>query len=163
MPTYLSDADIEQLISCAKSFKHKKAPKKEEVLKDLNYLNWALLVNDADQEFRMFTRRNSIFIENFSIGLDYLPRDGTTPIPLIRCNGQHGDQLNRLKDDSHHNKFHVHHAIEQAFSAGLNPLMHADVTDEYGTFQEALAFFVRKVNIIGAEKYFDINPQSRLL
>jgi hypothetical protein len=38
-------------------------------------------------EFRAFLRRSEDLPENFSIGLVFLPKDGTGEVPLLRCNG----------------------------------------------------------------------------
>ncbi len=55
---------------------------------------------EGDRDFRVFMRKSEEFPENFSIGLTYRPNDGGEEIPLLRCNGPHGE-FNRTFDAEH--------------------------------------------------------------
>jgi hypothetical protein len=73
---------------------------------------------DGEIRFRAFARQHIRFVENFSIGLEYLPDDGTEGVILMRCNGPHGD-FNRATNSEHpHYHSHIHTASEAAIDAG---------------------------------------------
>jgi hypothetical protein len=81
--------DIDALISCVK--KVSDPPRRELRLAGAHWRNDMKLVSvKVDGEFSAFIRRSDDFPENFSIGLNYDPKDGSGEITLIRCNGQHG-------------------------------------------------------------------------
>ena len=66
---------------------------------------------DGELEFRAFMRRSEDLPENFSIGLVFLPQDGTGEVTLLRCNGPHG-AFNDSFDPAHpHSDFHVHRGV----------------------------------------------------
>jgi hypothetical protein len=119
-----------------------------------------LLRSEAgDREFRVFMRVHDEFNENFSIGLVYLPKDGSGELVLLRCNGPHGE-FNRIFDPSSlHTEFHVHRATEQAIRAGLRAEQFASRSSQYASYREALAWFVREVNIDPAN-YFPDSSQE---
>jgi hypothetical protein len=109
---------------------------------------------EGDAEFRVFMRKNDKFPENFSIGLVYLPRDGSGEIPLLRCNGPHGG-YNAAFDPSHpHHAPHVHTTTEEMIASGNRPESSADVCEEYASYEEALQYFLRTVNVANAMQHF---------
>lgn len=150
---------INFLISCPKRIKE--APKKEMVCEKGHLRNNMKLISDDGKfEFEVFIRVNQAFPENFSIGLVYIPRDGTSRITLLRYNGPHGPQ-NSI--DSHHASSHIHIATEENISKGLRAEKSAILTTEYATYQDAIYFFVKKCGIMEADKYFRyINNQQTL-
>ena len=95
-------------------------------------------------------RKNVDFVENFSIGLTYKPRDIRGEIALLRCNGPHGPHV--MFD--HHNRFHIHKADQENLASGIRAERTAYITNKYASFQDALGYFIKKCNIIDAEKYF---------
>jgi hypothetical protein len=109
---------------------------------------------DGDHDFRVFMRKSEEFPENFSIGLAYLPKDGNGEIVLLRCNGPHGE-FNATLDASHpHYSFHVHQATEETIASGERPESHAESCAEFASYEEALQYFIRTVNIDDAAEYF---------
>ena len=145
----LSDQEIEKLIACAKRIVE--PPKKEMQLESGHWRNdMKLQSDDGKYDFSVFMRKDEDFEENFSIGLIYKPRDIRGEIHLLRCNGPHGPHV--MFD--HHDRFHIHKADQENLASGIRAERTARITSEYASFQDALGFFVKKCNIIDAEKYF---------
>ncbi len=145
----LSDQEIDYLIVCAKSIIE--PPKKEMQLASGHWRNdMKLQSDDGKYDFSVFMRKDEDFEENFSIGLIYKPRDIRGEIHLLRCNGPHGPHV--MFD--HHNRFHIHKAKQANLASGMRPERTAYITKEYASFQDALGYFIKKCNIIEAEKYF---------
>ncbi len=91
-------------------------------------------------EFRAFLRQHGLYQENFSIGLLYLGTEGPAVL-LFRCNGNHDQSRDPLHTATTHCSFHVHRASECDESEPPG-----ESTDQYGSFQEALGFFLKTVN-----------------
>lgn len=160
-----TQSEIDYLIGCAKVVSE---PPKREMKGAAGHLrNDAKLVASDGQtkgEFAVFMRRNEDFPENFSIGLIYRPLDGRQEITLLRCNGPHGD-FNRSLDPNHpHCLFHIHHAEQSALDAGLAAESRAYTTSEYASYEEAMGFFLKTVNIAPneASKHFSSMTQGSL-
>jgi hypothetical protein len=153
--------ELDALISCPKEISE--APKREMKLSGAHWRNDATLVasNDLKGEFAMFMRRNEEFPENFSIGLIYHPHDGRGEIMLFRCNGPHGCFNSDFIPTHPHFDYHIHQANENAIEAGYAPEKSAVKTSEYASFEEALQFFVKAVNLNAkdAKQYFPTGTQ----
>jgi hypothetical protein len=109
--------------------------------------------------------KNEDFPENFSIGLKYNPTDERGEIILLRCNGQHGVYNGGSGTPDHpHWDYHVHTASEEALSVGERAEKYAVKTTEYASYEEALHYFLKTVNIDEAEcnKYFPKRQQTLL-
>jgi hypothetical protein len=104
-------------------------------------------------------RYSEDFSEDFSIGLRYQSSDGKTYL-IFRCNGPHGESIPDFPGGTTHYGYHIHtlipHTMESMFSV---------LTTEYGTFQDAILYFLKKCNILGAEQeqYFSFLGKSDLL
>ncbi len=161
-----SQSELENLITCAKSISE--PPKRSMTLERRSYRNDMMVTStDGQHRFHVFIRQSEDFPENFSIGLEYMPQDGSGSIILLRCNGPHAAHVNFVDLPDHHYVHHVHTATPEAIDAGLRSERNAQITTEYGTFQDALAYFVRRSSILGAESYFkyvtaDIAKQMEL-
>jgi len=120
--------------------------------------------NEIKGEFVMFMRQSEDFPENFSIGLKYYPHDGRSAITLLRCNGQHGNFNKSFDPDHPHSYYHIHRANEDAIEAGETAEKGAYKTEEYASFEEALQYFVKAINLNAqdAQKYFPPNTQLPL-
>jgi hypothetical protein len=156
-----SQDELDGLIACPKEITE--PPKREMKLDGAQFRNSAKLVasNEIKGEFTIFMRQNEDFPENFSIGLKYSPQDGRETITLIRCNGKHGD-FNASFDREHpHSDFHIHQASESAIEAGYAPEKVADRTSEYASFEEALQYFVKVINLNpkDAQRHFPVKAQ----
>ncbi|MGC9218500.1 MAG: DUF6978 family protein [Athalassotoga sp.] len=125
-------------------------PKKEMILERAYYRNeFKIESQDGKYQFNVFLRQNADFIENFSIGLVYLPFDDDS-ITLCRFNGPHGGR----EDSLTHWVSHIHIAKKENIEKGLKPEKYAEKTDLYSTFPEAIVAFMRYCNIIGWKEYF---------
>ena len=62
----------------------------------------------------------------------------------------------------HHDRHHIHIANEEDIAAGLKAERTAYVTEEYASYWDALGYFLRKCNIMGAEKHFPDVFQQKL-
>lgn len=152
-----SQKDIDDLIACPKSVSD--PPKKDMRLVDADWRNDAKLVatNNTVGEFHVFMRKNADFPENFSIGLIYQPNDGSGEVVLLRCNGPHGIYNGWSGGAIHpHWEYHVHTASEKALEAGERAEKYAEKTTAYASFEEALPYFAKTVNLSekDAHKYF---------
>lgn len=97
-------------------------------------------------------RINDAFPENFSIGLNYLPRDERGILCLLRCNGPHGEYLGGAL--SPHHLYHIHRAKAANLEAGLRAELGGDPTSDYASYEEALAWFLKAVNVKNAGEHF---------
>jgi hypothetical protein len=159
-----TQADVDQLITCAKEISE--APARELKLEGAHWRNDAKLVasDGTKGSFSMFLRRSEDFPENFSIGLTYSPNDGRPSIMLVRCNGKHG-VFNNGSDPAHpHWDYHIHRATERAIEAGFAPEKYAEKTNEFASYEEALQYFVKAVNLnaVDASRYFPAAIQTQL-
>lgn len=111
---------------------------------------------EGERKFRVFLRQLASFPENFSIGMDVLLPDGSS-LCLIRCNGPH-EGPNVAGTDArplnHHFGYHIHRAKADNLAEGLRAERGAEITGAYGSFGEAIAFFMRTCGVEGAEQYF---------
>jgi hypothetical protein len=107
---------------------------------------------DGKHSFRVFMRQSLRFSENFSIGMDYLPKDEPGSFCLLRCNGMHGGH----KVHPHHLHCHVHLSKAEDVNAGLRVERHIDPTTEYAAFRDALRYFLLRANVQSADlsQYF---------
>lgn len=117
---------------------------------------------DKQAEFTVFMRINEQFPENFSVGLNYHPKDEPRTIPLLRCNGPHGEHVNNPLDPQPHFGCHIHRATADALNTSLSPEVVAELTRRYASYEEALSFFMNHVNITNAGEYFDLHPELPL-
>jgi len=148
----LSNEQIEMLISMPK--KVTKAPRKlplDEFGHSRN--DFELQSTDKVNHFRVFMRQNLDFQENFSIGLNLLGTDGSDT-PLLRCNGPYGAHIELSASLPPHFTYHIHIATADSLENGTQPEIHAEETSAYGTFDDALAFFLNRCRIENAAVVF---------
>lgn len=148
-----TQAEIDNLIGCPKTITT--GPRREMALERGQFRNEFLCETADGLRFSVFLRKNAMFEENFSIGLEHHTDSGAKVI-LLRCNGPHGEHLNGSPWSSDHPHFgrHIHMATSESIADGLQSEKHATITDQYATFDDALAFLVLRCNIQGADKYF---------
>ena len=89
--------------------------------------------------------QNTVFPENFSIGLIYKPNEERGTIVILRCNGMHGGTLL----NPHHAHCHIHTARADSLNQGSKVEHHIEITTQYSTFETALQFYV---NLIGLDQ-----------
>lgn len=153
-----TDELIEELISCPK--KVVIAPKDSGFGRGSSKVKFTLESDDTNHSFSSFISQNITFQENFSIGLVYQPKDEKGTIVLVRVNGPHGPNENI----PHHEGPHIHLATADRINAGLKPEGHIETNVPYATIEEAIQFFIRRINIIpeDRQKHFPVNIQINL-
>ena len=143
--------ELEDLIKCPKLISV--PPKDDFEVQKGNRKNQMRLVSvDNERLFYAFMRQSEKFPENFSIGLNYRPKEQAEEVYLIRCNYKHGYSNDPINKETHFS-FHIHWIQEQHLNSGIRKLRHKKSTDEYGTFQEAVMFFLKLVNVENFENY----------
>jgi hypothetical protein len=110
-----------------------------------------VVANGIEGAFSIFIRRSEDFPENFSVGIVYEPKDGSGEITLLRCNGQHGIFNGSFDPDHAHFTFHIHRASEIAIANGFKPEKYAENTEEFASFEEAVQYFVKLINLDAAD------------
>lgn len=165
MPEY-SQSEIDELIACRKNVSY--PPRRQPRLVGADYRNDVKLIasNGDPGEFSVFMRRNEDFPENFSIGMTYQPQDGRQEITLLRCNGKHGvfNSDFNFNPDHPHWDFHIHKADSALLESGLKPERQAVKTDAYASYEEAIPYFLKAVNLDEQDiaKHFPREFQSNL-
>lgn len=159
--TAYKQQELEDLIICPKRIIE--PPRKEMKLERGSFRNDFGLESISNKtRFSVFMRKNESFPENFSIGLIVHSKDEYRSFFLLRYNGPHGDHVNDLLDPHPHFGFHIHEAKAEKIEEGFSPQLHAELTESYGSYEEALLHFLKRINIENAEQYFDIKQQLSL-
>ncbi|MGD2092961.1 MAG: hypothetical protein PVH61_42760 [Candidatus Aminicenantes bacterium] len=154
---FYTDDEIKKLIEMPKRITVR--PQRQMQLSNGHFRNnMKLESTDGQSNFSVFMRKNEAFHENFSIGLVYHPKDDPKEVHLLRCNGPHGPH----ESFSRHEACHIHIAKDTNIKEGLKEDREAYVTEEYSTFEDSLIFFLKKCNIIDADKYFELEWQPSL-
>ncbi len=114
--------------------------------------NFTLKSTNGKYLFRCFIRVNKTFMENFSIGINYKPKEEKGMICLLRCNGSHGEN----REIKHHQSFHIHKATAETINSGARPESNIEITEEYGSLEQAIEYFINLINLKkeDKQKYF---------
>lgn len=144
-----TQGEIDSLISCPKSISEPPTPTAKLVNADFRNDMIMTASSGVPGEFRGFMRQNQDFPENFSVGLIYYPNDGRPEVTLLRCNGPHGVYNGSSEFDAEHPHwdYHVHKADEKAIEAGLKAERVAEKNTEFASYEQAVDFFVRAINL----------------
>jgi hypothetical protein len=144
-----NSSDLEQLVSCAKTFID---PPRREMREDGPHLRNDARLESAgiDGTFYMFLRVNAEFRENFSIGLDYQPAEGGR-LTLLRFNGPHGP-FNEM--DNEHFQFHIHRATPESIQQTQASRLPAEATGVYASYEEALRHFLEVTGVQDWRRHF---------
>lgn len=102
--------------------------------------NFTIQSVDGMYTFNVYIRSSIHFKENFTIGMDYNPKEEKGSRCLLRCNGAHGENI----AFPHHTTFHIHKASAETINRGLKPESNIEETSEYASLDEAIHFFVHK-------------------
>lgn len=140
----LKDQEIEALISCEKVVTD---DSRRTMRTDGSQRRADLKLESPDgtSKFGIFIRQSTEFLENFSVGLKYEPRDGGDGIILFRCNGPHGPS-NGVISGNHHPHPHIHLATEENLDRGARAERGGRVTSEYANLTEAVRYFTSRIN-----------------
>jgi len=152
-----TDELIEEFITCAKYVSE--APKSTAAVRGSDKIKFALSSVNGEHNFSCFISKNQTFQENFSIGLVYCPKDEKEKIVILRVNGPHGPNENA----PHHDGPHVHISTAERINAGLKPEGKIEVDVPYSTIEDAIQYFIARVNIekLDCNKYFP-GPNGQL-
>ena len=143
--------EIDDLIRCPKVVTEAPRPSfKDEYRHRSN--GFRVATSDGEHRFRVFLRQSLEFVEDFSIGLLYEPKDGRSFL-LVRFNGQH-DIAIEGDDVRTHFTYHVHLAEAGRVNNGFYDSLPARTTGDYASFNEALEAFFLRTGIPEPEKYF---------
>jgi len=142
----LDEMSIQRLISCEK--KMIDLPKKEFSLKNRSFRNDMKLQSSDGTIFSVFLRYSEEFQEDFSIGLIYTNAEGKDFV-IFRCNGPHGETVSDFLDDNPHYGYHTHTILPETANSMI-PM----ITQEYGSFQDAISYFIKKCNVTDADTVF---------
>ena len=152
---------IEALISCPKVVTD--PPKKELKLENGHFRNnLELKSEDGELNFTVFIRINFDFPENFSIGLEYWPKEERGSICLLRCNGPHGEFVSSFDLPMTHFVHHIHKAKPENIEAGLRAEKGGEPTNGYGSYDQALSYFCQVINLKNVDQYFPRKVQMPL-
>jgi hypothetical protein len=159
-PRRYTQEEIDRLIGCPKIVSE--PPKRQMKLDNGSFRNDMLLKSaDGELNFRVFMRRSEDLSENFSVGLVFMPKDGTGEVHLLRCNAPHGGYNDQFDATHPHWDFHVHRATPEMIDAGLRPEKAAEVNRDFASYEEALQYFLKTVKIVDAMAHFpDIAQRS---
>ncbi len=154
-----SQAELETLITCPKEVAD---PPRKEMRSEQGSKRNDMLLRSADgqHEFSVFMRVSESFPEDFSIGLVYLPKDEPGSVILLRCNGPHGELEGTFDTTHSHFSCHLHKAKAENIAAGSRPEKGGEPTDRYASFEQALPFFLKLINL---SEVSDIMPQQQQL
>ena len=118
---------------------------------------------DSTVRFEVFIRQTLRYIENFSLGLIYHPRDkGHGAITLVRYNGAHGEQM--LTPDGHYAQPHIHYLTAEELARGyLQPrALRRVLTDRFSTLEDAIPVFLQDIGVSNVNTYFEDLTQGKL-
>jgi len=152
-----TDEFIDELITCPKKIVDN--PKEKEGRADFLKKSFGLASIDGVYKFNGFITQSLVFDENFSIGLVFNPKDEKGTITLLRCNGRHGG----TEEFPHHAEWHIHYADAERINSGLKSEGKITSTKEYSTFESAIQFYIKHINLLpeDRQKYFPL-PSSQL-
>ena len=160
-PRRYGQSEIDDLVGCAKTISD---PPKRDLRLDRGHFRNDMRLESVDgaRTFRVFMRRSEDLPENFSVGLVFLPKDGSGELVLLRCNGPHGGYNDSFDAEHPHWDFHVHRATAAMIEAGERPEKLATANQEFASYEEALRYFLLTANITDAAKHFGDFAQASL-
>lgn len=156
----LTDELINKLITEEKIITE---PPKREFKEENQHLrnDFQLTSSDGLRKYSVFIRKHIQFLENFSIGLVFHSDEGTS-YNLFRCNGNHGEVVVDILNPIPHFGYHTHIITADLLENNINDPKHSELTKEYASYEQAINYFCRYVNIINAERYFPNINQPNL-
>lgn len=163
MGSQMNDQDIQNLIESPKRIL-KKSP-----ASGFNTVNGykrcsVEVVFDSDDDivawqgakFEVFIRQNVNFEDNFSVGLLFKPGISALPkdLPLVRCNGSHGEESR--DEDGHFSHPHIHRITASEITSGsIRPEpRNRQITEKYSSLEEAIWFFFEYIGVKNFNKFF---------
>lgn len=161
----MTDQEILDLIACPKLMVRRLPAKgyRTENLQNRCDLELQAAGGELDgDEFKIFIRQNTEFIENFSLGFRFQTGIRLLGlITLVRYNGPHGESSRAL--DGHYDQPHIHIITARELAKGsLQPQENGrEITDRYRTLDEGLRVFFDEAGVTNAGDYFPGLLQGR--
>lgn len=149
-----TDQLIQQLITCQKVVTD--SPKEKDARSDYTKKVFTLLSVDEQFSFSGFMNQNTMFPENFSVGLVYKPKEEKGSITLLRCNGMHGGTI----QNPHHAYCHIHTVLADYLNQGSRVENHIEITNEYSTFEMAIQYYINRIGIVPGDRQRHFPPPS---
>ena len=149
-----TDILIQELIACPKIIIEN--PKDSGIRRGSYKTVFGMISTDGLHNFSGFISKNTFFQENFSIGLVYIPKEEKGKICLLRCNGLHGEVIGVL----HHSFFHIHTTTADDINNGIKVEKNIQKTEEYSTFEDAIQFYIKYINITPDDRKKHFPPPS---
>lgn len=148
---FLTNEEIDNIITCQKIIT--KPPKRQMQESGYNLRNdFELTSADNKHHFNVFIRQNTELPDNFSIGLIWKNTDIGKNIIMFRCNGPHGGNLKISEHfKPHTHTITTHDILNEIYKPTANGTKE---TNEYHTFDEALAHFCLYCGIQNAQTFF---------
>lgn len=136
-----TDQFIQELVTCQKVITD--PPKDKEARS--SYVKIVFSMRSIDNQFSLsgFIHQNTFFLENFSIGLVYKPKEEKGSIVLLRCNGMHGGTI----QNPHHARCHINTVQADSLNKGSRVENHIEITSQYSTFDMAIQFYINKIGL----------------
>jgi len=152
-----TDDELASLIACPKEVVD---PPRREMRLDgkMKRNDITLKSTDGKHLFRAFMRQSDEFVENFTVGLMYLPGEEPGSFQLVRFNGQHGGE----RIHPHHAVFHIHRSKADDINAGIMEPRQIEQTTAYASFREALVHFCATIELARPDDYFPGLSQTLL-
>lgn len=145
----MTDTEIRDLVFCPKAIGRKDPSRGYRYEQTQRRCNLELTATaDSRMRFSIFVRQNLRYIENFTVGLNYHSNDRRLGmITLVRYNGPHGEA--GRQPDGHYAKFHIHRITAAEIASGSRQPreLHREITDRYGTLEEALMAFFQDTRV----------------
>lgn len=147
-----TDALIQQYIKEKKKIVE---PLKAEMKLEHQHLrnDFKLTSIDGERHYSVFMRKHTKFQENFSIGLIFYSKESRS-ITLFRCNGNHGETIQDIKNPHPHFGYHTHTITSEDIENGIMEPKRVELIKDYASFEQAFRYFCNFVNIEHAIKYF---------
>lgn len=151
----MTDAEIRDLVVCPKAIDSKVPSRGYRYERIQRRCNLELTATaDSRMRFSIFVRQNLRYIENFTVGLNYHSNDRRLGmITLVRYNGPHGEA--GRQPDGHYAKFHIHRITAAEIASGSRQPreVHREITDRYGTLEEALMVFFQDTRVVNYRQF----------
>lgn len=137
-------------------------PPKKDFKEEFQHLrnDFQLTSIDGVRKYSVFMRKHKEFWENFSIGLVFISEEGVS-YNLFRCNGNHGEVVVDILNPIPHFNYHTHKITAELLENNINDPKQSEITREYASFEQALNYFLKYVNIQESDKFFpNINQMN---
>lgn len=157
----VSKEEIEELISCPKIVIAN--PRREEKIVEGSYRNdMRLASKDKKVVFDVYFRRNVKLPERFSMGIKCYLKSLGQEVMLMRANSSHSTREEKpwIPEYNFHPHFNI--AKPENIKNGLSPEKGGEITNEYNSYEEALSYFIKRINVQDAHIHFPNINQGNL-